>query len=174
MVKSRNFASLLRALFCMSVLAISPRLQAQPGSPTAKPVSLRDCIEAALLNNRLLQIERINPEIARLTLSGGYGYYDPLFFSEVRAEESSDTGGFDPADFSRDAIYSAESEVAGGGLSGFLPSGMSYNLAANYAHSDGLRNGLNFDSYKLGSGICGPPAPFKKFLDRSGTHRHPH
>jgi hypothetical protein len=86
-------------------------------------------------------------------LSASQGYYDPLFTAEARAESATDSGGFDPADFSRDAIYSADSDVARAGLIGFLPSGLSYALSGNYAHSYGLRNGLNFDSYALFTGI---------------------
>ena len=88
-----------------------------------KLVTLEECIQTALLQNRDLQIERLNPEIARATLSGSYGYYDPLLAMDARTENASDSGGFDPADFSRDAIYDAESEVAKAGLTGFLPTG---------------------------------------------------
>lgn len=122
--------------------------QVAPGASDAT-YSLHKCVEMALLNNRALQIERINPRIAQATLSASFGYYDPLLFSQVDRENSTDTGGFDPADFSRDAIYEARSEVVRSGLSGFLPSGMNYNITADYAHSEGTRNFLNFESYKV-------------------------
>jgi outer membrane protein TolC len=38
-------------------------------------------------------------------------------------------------------------------LTSLLPSGLSLTLGGNYAHSSGTRNFLNFDSYKLGTGI---------------------
>jgi outer membrane protein len=108
----------------------------------------------ALSRNRVLQIERLNPEIARLALQSSYGYYDPVFTGQVDKEHSVDTGGFDPADFSRDAIYDADSEVASAGIVGFLPSGLSYSLSGGYAHSAGTRNYLDFDSYKLFAGVA--------------------
>lgn len=119
----------------------------------SQPLSLQECVETALENNRVLQVERINPRLARLAVDGSYGYYSPVFTSQVQWERDTDTGGFDPADFSRDAIYSARSEVANAGLVGFLPSGLSYSLTGAYAHSDGTRNSLDFDSYKLDSSI---------------------
>ncbi len=116
-------------------------------------VSLDECIRTALLQNRALQIERLNPEIARATLSSSYGYFDPVFTLDARNENATDSGGFDPADFSRDAIYEAESDIARAGMIGFLPTGLSYTLAGDYANSFGARNGLNFDSYKVFAGI---------------------
>jgi outer membrane protein TolC len=117
------------------------------------PLSLRDAVETALVNNRQLQIERINPEIARLTLRASYGLYDPLFETRVASESSADTGGFDPADPSNDAVFEADSEVVSMGLTGLLPSGLTYTMGGNYAHSEGTRNFLSFDSYKVGLGI---------------------
>ncbi len=116
-------------------------------------LSLREAVDRSLRNNRQLQIERINPEVARFTLQSSYGYYDPLLQSRVHSETATDTGGFDPANFSADAVFSAESEVVTLGLLGYLPSGLTYTIGGNYAHSSGSRNFLNFDSYKLGTGI---------------------
>jgi outer membrane protein TolC len=59
----------------------------------------------------------------------------------------------DPTDFSRDAIYTADSQTARAGFTGFLPSGLSYALSGGYAHSDGFRNGFNFESYSMNYGI---------------------
>lgn len=120
-------------------------------APAPRRLTLKECIETALLNNRAVQIERINPRLARLYLSSSYGYYDPVMSAQARSESSVDTGGFDPTDYSRDTIYDADSESVGGGLTGFLPTGLSYNLGTSYAHSSGVRNGGDFDSYKLGT-----------------------
>ena len=118
-----------------------------------RSITLRECLVLALENNRDLQIERINPEVARATLESSQGLYDPVLLSEVRRESSSDTGGLDPTDFSRDAIYQAESISSRLGLTGVLPTGLSYTLGGTYANSFGLRNGLDFESYSLFAGI---------------------
>jgi outer membrane protein TolC len=160
-IRTRSLATACLAATIAAWGALSACAQvtnSQPESITtraqARVLSLREAIETALLNNRALQIERFNPAIARLSLSASYGYYDPLFSSQFQRETAADTGGFDPADFSRDAIYEAESEIGALGLSGVLPSGLTYSMGGTYAHSDGTRNFLNFDSYKLGASIA--------------------
>ena len=125
-----------------------------PVSAEVRRLPLDECIRTALLQNRALQIERLNPAIAQSWLSASYGYYDPIFTVDARSEDSSDSGGFDPADFSRDAVFTADSEVARGALIGFLPGGMSYTFSGGYAHSEGFRNGLNFESYSLQTGVA--------------------
>lgn len=122
---------------------------AEVNAPKVRPLALRDAIQTALRNNRLLQIERINPAIERANLSIAWGVYDPIFFAQADRENTSDTGGFDPADPSADAVFQAQSDVLRMSLTGLLPSGLSYTLATDYAHSTGSRNFLNFDSYRL-------------------------
>jgi outer membrane protein TolC len=151
-----------------SMLWTGLMLGAEPSTQQAKEVSLRECIETALVRNRTLQIERLTPQVARLALEGAYNYYDPVLFTQVQREHDADTGGFDPADFSRDAIYSAKSEVARGTLSGFLPTGLSYSLWGGYAHSEGTRNLLNFDSYKVVAGISARQPLLRDFWTDQG------
>ncbi|HYE30011.1 MAG TPA: TolC family protein [Methylomirabilota bacterium] len=150
LVVNSAFRSLrVAASICASVAALNPYLSAQ----SEQPLALRDALDKALLSNRQLQIEQINQEIAYFTLKAAYGFYDPRFQSRTHTETASDTGGFDPANFSADAVFTADSEVATLGLTGTLPTGLIYSLGGNYAHSQGERNFLNFDSYKLGTGI---------------------
>jgi hypothetical protein len=91
--------------------------------------------------------------IARAAISLAKGVYDPLLFVESRVEHAADNGGFDPADFSRDAIYDADSVVAKAGLSGLIPGGLTYTLSADFANSEGTRNFLNFESHKVTAGV---------------------
>jgi outer membrane protein TolC len=133
--------------------AVSRCEAASSNGANVRRMTLEECIHTALAQNKALQIERLNPPLARARLSGAYGYYDPLFSSEYRSESLSDSGGLDPTDFSRDAIYTADSQTARAGFTGFLPSGLSYTLSGGYAHSDGFRNGFNFESYSMNYGI---------------------
>ena len=48
-----------------------------------RSITLRECLMLALENNRDLQIERINPEVARATLESSQGLYDPVLLFEV-------------------------------------------------------------------------------------------
>jgi outer membrane protein TolC len=151
----------------VAVLASIVMAGAQQAPAPTTALSLEDAIKSSLLNNRQLQIERINPDIARLTLKASYGYYDPLFNSEVRGESASDPGGFDPANPRAEAIFEADSEVVSLGLGGYLPSGLSYNMGGSYSHSSGTRNFLNFDSYKANVGITLQQPLLKNFwIDR--------
>ena len=150
--------------FVRAIALAFPCMAAAQNLPPGYPaITLEEAVETALVNNRQLQIERINPELARLTLKASYGYYDPFFTTQVQQESASDTGGFDPANFSADAIYEADSEVVNSGLTGFLPSGLSYTLGGTYAHSDGTRNFLNFDSHKVGVNITVSQPLLKNF-----------
>jgi outer membrane protein len=146
------FANCVLAVFLCSFPCALFAADTQVAS-SQKMISLREVVDNALLQNRQLQVERINPEIQRMTLRASYGFYDPLFQTRAHTESAVDTGGFDPANFSADAVFDADSEVVSSGLVGFLPSGLTYTLGANYAHSSGTRNFLNFDSYKAGLGV---------------------
>lgn len=120
----------------------------------SRPITWLQCLEQALRLNLGLQVERLNPGIARDQLGVAQGYYDPQFTTDSRWERASDSGGFDPVDFSRDAVYSADSTAVRTGVTGFAPTGLSYTLTGSYAHSEGERNLLNFDSYGVAAGVA--------------------
>lgn len=116
-------------------------------------LSLREAIDAALMNNRALQIQKIEPEIAQARLQSSYGIYDPLFTSSAQKQSDSRTGGLDPLNFDATSAYNADTEQVNAGFTGLLPTGLRYTMTGRYAHSAGVRNFLNFDSYTLGTGI---------------------
>ena len=147
---TRDMLRCAATAICWLTVCAGGTTLAQTNLSPVRNLSLHEAIQAALANNRLLQIERMNPEIARMTLRSSYGYYDPILLSQVDRESSADSGAFDPAaPGAADAAFSAESEVARNSLTGFLPTGMSYFLNADYAHSTGSRDFLNFESYRL-------------------------
>lgn len=112
-------------------------------------ITLRQAIESALMNNRALQIERINPEIQRMILDESSGYYDPVFILDARRESATESGAFDPLNPGLESGYTAESDDVKSALGGFLPTGMRYDLTARYVASSGNRDFLNFDTYRL-------------------------
>jgi outer membrane protein len=146
---SDDFRRAVTAALFAVLLWLPVKTQAQTNVSRGRTLSLNEAIRTALVHNRLLQIERMNPEIARMTLRSSYGYYDPILLSQIDRESTTDTGAFDPADPSADAAFSAESEVARTSVTGFLPTGLSYVLNTDYAHSSGSRDFLNFESYRL-------------------------
>lgn len=135
------------------LLMFGVRAETFPPPEQRKTLTRSQCILTALASNRDLQIERLNPEVVGAAVSVAYGAYDPVWSGEGRWENASDSGGFDPTDFSRDAIYDATSDVARIGLSGLFTSGLTYSVTADYANSLGNRNFMDFDSYKVAAGI---------------------
>src|SRR5688572_24358875 len=103
--------NLLRFIFSfpasgrLAVLLAALPLVGWAASPSAEVrlLTLDECVHTALLNNRDLQAEQLNPAVARATLGSAYGYYDPIFLGDTRRETDVETGGFDPANFSADA-----------------------------------------------------------------------
>jgi outer membrane protein len=142
------------ALVLLGISAVDGLNVAAATNKTPIALSLENAILTALQNNRDLQVERFNPTIARATLSSSYGWYDPLLISDARHESDVETGGFDPANFSADAVYTAHSRIGNANLFGLLPSGMSYTLTATYANAYGERNSLDFDSYRVFAGAA--------------------
>ena len=76
------------------------------------PLALRDAIHTALRNNRLLQIERINPELARAALSAAWGVYDPIFFTQADRENTTDTGGIRSSQSAKCRLFRRERSAA--------------------------------------------------------------
>lgn len=105
-------------------------------------MALRECIQEALERNFDVQIERINPQIASFNLRAAYGDYDPTLNVNVNHQFSSDAGGLDNQFRPYDGSES-ETDTLSGGVSGILPTGLSYTLSANASDSYGNRPGTN-------------------------------
>jgi len=120
-------------------------------TPAATPgrLSLEQCWNLALQRNRDIQIERINPAIARLSVMAAGAAYDPWIIADNRWENLADSGGLDPADLNNDTPYQANSESSRIALTGLTPSGMTYSLNADYAHSYGERDFEEFEGYNV-------------------------
>jgi outer membrane protein len=147
-------AACLLCLVCLLSFSQSACAQPSPPPPLPRSISLQHALNQALLNNRTLQIERINPEIARLTLGAAKGYYDPIFSTQARHDDFTDSGGIDPFNPSSQNVGLAlKSDTVSPSLYGYLPSGLTYNFSGNYVHVNGFRNGLNVDSYRAGAGV---------------------
>jgi len=120
-----------------------------PANRPVRQLSLAECVQTALEHNRDIQAERINPRIARLTLDASYGYYDPALVVSAQHENRREPGGFDPADLNRYDVHEAENQSVDAGLTGVLPTGLRYELLADYVHSYGLRSEIDYDTYRV-------------------------
>src|SRR3989449_6886187 len=97
---------------------------------TNRLLSLSECIQLAVLHNYDVQIERLTPEIARYNLAGSYGAYEPSFNASAGERFLNQPGTFDPKKSGVDAPYELTTDSLGLGITGLLPSGLSYDAEA--------------------------------------------
>jgi outer membrane protein len=122
-----------------TVLALATTTQAAE-PPVTRSLSLEDCIQIALEHNLGLQSARLGPDIARFTLSGNYGSYDPTFSLSGSHNYELRAGGLD--DQGRVfAGQESETDSFGSSLGGMLPWGLTYSLGGST--SDRYGNGYN-------------------------------
>ncbi len=116
----------------------------QTNEPVVRNLSLEECLELSLKHNLSVQIQRLDPQIARYTLSGSYGQYDPSFNVSGEHAYGLSPGGLD----AQGRTYTGnetESDSFGAGFSGLLPWGLNYSLAGNVSDSYGTRPGSYTD-----------------------------
>src|SRR5687768_15440834 len=59
-----------------------------------RPISLEEAVQLALQNNLDLQIERFNPQLSLLDLTGAQAYWEPTFNLSGRQSYRSNPGQF--------------------------------------------------------------------------------
>lgn len=121
---------------------------AQTGTAhTTRAITLDEAISLALQHNYDIQIQKINPEVARYTLGISSASYDPTFFMSAQHAYSLSPGGID-AQARTFSGNETDTDTFRAGFSGGLPSGMTYTLNTTAADTHGTRPGsiLNFGS----------------------------
>lgn len=108
-------------------------------------LSLEDCIKIALERNLDVQIVRLDPDIARFTLSGSYASYDPALSLSGRHSYELSPGGLDTQGRS---FSGTESEIdsLSGSLGGLLPWGTRYSFGATLSDRTGNSPGSVIDT----------------------------
>lgn len=159
----QNLGLRILGLFSGAILFAYSETACSETDAAARRISLNECIEIALVNNRALQIERLNPRIARATLGAAYGYYDPLFTGSAKTGSKTEAGGFDLVNLDDRPASERDEDSVNIGLTGFLPSGLSYSVQGLYDHSFGEKSGFNqytgapetsnFDSYDVDASL---------------------
>lgn len=104
----------------------------------SRVMSLDDCIQVALEHNFTIRIARYNPALARYTLWGSYGVYDPNFNASYDHTYSLSPGGIDAQGRSFVGVE-ADTDQLNTGLAGSLPWGMSYSLGVSASDQTGSR-----------------------------------
>lgn len=103
-----------------------------------RTMSLQDCIQVALEHNFTIRIARFNPALARYTLWGSYGVYDPTFTARYDHNYDLLPGGVDAQGRSFAGVEN-ESDNVDTGLAGMLPWGLNYNLGLSASDQSGTR-----------------------------------
>lgn len=109
-----------------------------------RTLSLEDCIKLALEHNLDVQITRLDPDVARFTLSGSYAGYDPTFSLSGRHSYELSPGGLDSQGRSFTGTES-ETDSFSSSLGGLLPWGTRYTLGATASDRTGTSPGSIID-----------------------------
>lgn len=96
-----------------------------------RSVTLDDCIQMALEQNLDIRIQRLAPEIARASLSGSYGAYEPNFSASVGHSSSVQAGGVDEQNRPYGSSQSTTDSFSAS-VQGVLPTATTYSLGTGY------------------------------------------
>jgi outer membrane protein TolC len=149
-----------KVIAILIIAGLLPSLQAQTNLP-ARSLSLQDCITEALQHNFDVQVARYSPEISGYNLSAAFGGYDPTFSVSGQHAYS-----VTPSSYNQDQLQypSSQSEIDSfnSGITGVLPWGFQYNLAASVSQNDGTsygqsgtNNPLSANNYQSANGSIG-------------------
>ena len=120
----------------------------------ARPLTENECVRLALEHNLRIQIKRIDPNIDRYTLAASYGVYDPVFAAEYKKSSSVTEGRFNSTSGVESSASTSDADALAAGFSGYLPSGLTYNMTSDIAHTRGDQSGGPFGNYVSGVGIA--------------------
>lgn len=91
-------------------------------------MSLSDCFQLALKHNLDLKIERLSSKIAQHRLEESRGAYDPVFKASATRDYLDQPSLFDRKKEEGDVPYQLTTDTLSGGISGKLPTGLTYDL----------------------------------------------
>jgi len=131
----------LKSLFCLAVVCLAVwAAEAQSilnTNRTRRSLSLDECVRMALEQSHRIKVLRFDPKVDRYQLAASYGVYDPVFSTEYTRRNSTTQGQFDPDDGTVNNGATSKSDEVIAGLSGLLPSGLTYSLGGSFAHTRG-------------------------------------
>ncbi len=142
-------------LICLalSCLAFAAGAQSMETNKPIRPLSLGECLTLALQRNFDVQITRLNPTIERFRLEASYGLYDPTFDTTVSHNFSSREGGFIPGTTVPLPNSERKTDTVAPGIKGTLPTGLTYDLGADFNHIKSTSAGGATDFYDGQVGI---------------------
>jgi outer membrane protein len=175
--RTRAWPACIALLAFACTFVISSNLLAQTNTEsvlTAKKsrlISLRECIDLALVRGLGVRIARLSPEIARYELKAYSGVYDPIFSFEATRTYTDQPENFDPKKLNSeraalDLEYEETVDKVGPSLSGHLPFGMHYEFFARSEPESAftVSSGIRTNNYYSVAGIGVSQPLLKNFL----------
>lgn len=117
-------------LVCCGVLGV---IGANAQTNNTRSLTLQDVIQQAVEYNFDVQVSRFQPQIDQLSIGADYGAYDPAVFFKGFENFSATDNGFNTAA----PANKGYTEHFEGGLSGALPSGLTYDISSSVDRLDG-------------------------------------
>ncbi len=113
---------------------------AEPAATNKRQLSLQDCFKMALERNLDVQIERLNPEIAKYNVSYAYAGYDPSLSLSGKHNNSLSPSGYDEQLGYAYGGSKTDANSFNASVGGVLPTGLSYSLGGNTVDSYGFNS----------------------------------
>jgi outer membrane protein len=133
-----KYPAVAGALCALFLLSSATTTIAQLREPEEKVVTADDLVQIALTNTLDIKISRLQPEIDQFSLNGLYGAYQPNLTMNATRYFGLQPGGV----FSENGLEipvpptTTKSDNYTPGLSGYLPSGLTYNLSGPLSHEN--------------------------------------
>ncbi len=136
---------------------------------TMRTLSLEECTRQALERNHRIKVRRFDPRISRFTLDASRGIYDPVFQAEFNHAQITTEGRFNENTGVTSGGSDSRSDFFAPGISGRLPSGLTYDLGGIFTSGRGTRGGIvPFENYTADASLQLEQPLLKNFWTDSG------
>ena len=124
---------------CFVCFGITTAYCADNDTNSVRKLSLSDCVQMAIEHNLDVQIDRLNPEIARYNIQMAYAGYEPVITMGGQHDYSLSPGGYDPKLGIRYQGSTRDANSFSTGVEGMLPTGFTYKMSGSIYDEYGIR-----------------------------------
>lgn len=140
-------------IFCIALFCAVGAVAVSAQTNVVRPMSLNEAIQLAIKHNFNVQIEQLEPRIARFNYEVAESFYDPTLDFSVVHRNSTREGGVNETTGEPFPSTSTETTTISGGIVGALPIGLTYDFGPSITHNTGSSRGNPFDLYEGSLGI---------------------
>src|SRR5258708_7306131 len=123
-------------LIVLSLTLLFARTHAE--DQVTRTLPLDQCIALRLEHNYDIRLERLWRDIAGFNLVSSDGVYEPSFNLNTGERFVKQPAGFDPKKSGVDSPYELTTDTLGMGISGSLPTGLTYDFQGNFNRVNGI------------------------------------